>query len=389
MGVRSEVGRVPGLDGMRGIAVLWVILFHYRVLGDATQDPWIAALGRVPLLDGVIRNGYLGVDLFFLISGFLLTLPWFVHAAAGRPPPPAREFYVRRVRRIVPAYYVQLALLFLLFVPALRGWDYWRHDLYVILWNVAAHAGFLHTTSPLTSGSLAANGALWTLAVEAQYYLLLPLAAPLFVRAPALTALAALAAAVLWQVGARHDLDALVALQVRLGAHWGWPESIVRHLLLTQLPSYLGHFALGTLLGRAWLLWRDQPPAMLRWMPAAAAIAFGVLVYVSTVGRGFAGEQVWLVTTAVLGILLLAAALARSRHARAALDRGPLAFLGRVSYSAYLYHLPLLLIGNQHAQGVQGYARLPLYLAIVLAAAWVSWRVVEQRFISRERGIRP
>ena len=135
MGVRGEVGSIPTLDGVRGIAVLWVIAFHYAALRPLDSDPWLGAIAAVPLLNAVVRGGYLGVDLFFLLSGFLLSLPWLLRADAGRPPPDLRDYYVRRVRRIVPAYYVQLLLLFLLFIPLLRGWDYWKRDLYVILWN--------------------------------------------------------------------------------------------------------------------------------------------------------------------------------------------------------------------------------------------------------------
>ncbi len=381
MGVRAEAGTVPSLDGLRGIAVLWVILFHYTALGDATRDAWIQAIGAVPLVDALVRNGYLGVDLFFLISGFLLTLPWFVHAAAGRAAPAAREFYARRVRRIVPAYYLQLALLFLLFIPLLRGWDYWKRDLYVILWNGVAHAGFLHLTSPLTSGTLAVNGALWTLAIEAQYYLLLPLAAPLLVRAPVRVTLVAFALAAAWQALARHGFDAWIAQQMRWGAHWRWTEETVRHLQLTQLPSYLGHFALGSALGLAWLRWRDEPGRLRPWLPLAAVCALAMLLLAVSTREAIVGEQTWLVTTLALGTLLLAAALG-GRVARALLDRGPLAFVGRVSYSAYLYHLPLLLLWKAYAPGLES-ASFPLYLAAVLAVSWLSWRFVEQRFMRR------
>lgn len=383
--MRAAVGRIPALDGVRGVAVLWVILFHYAALGDAGRDPWLAAINAVPLVDAVVRNGYLGVDLFFLISGFLLVLPWFVRREADLAPPSARDFYLRRVRRIVPAYYVHLALLFLLFVPLLRGWDYWRHDLYVIAWNGVAHAGFLHTTSALTSGTLGVNGALWTLAVEAHYYLLLPLLAPLFVRAPATTAVGAFAIAALWQAGARHDLDRLVALQMRLGEHWGWPESIVRHLLLTQLPGYLGHFALGTVLGRIWLLWRNEERRMLRWLPVPALLALALLLHAVGTREAILGEQTWVATTLALGTLLLAASLGRGPISRALLDRGPLAFVGRVSYSAYLYHLPLLFLWHHYALPAPAYLAAPLYLAGVLMVAWLSWRLVESRFYFRER----
>lgn len=386
MGVRAEAGSVPSLDGMRGIAVLWVVMFHYVAVGDASRDPWIQAIGAVPLVDAVVRNGYLGVDLFFLISGFLLALPWFVHAAAGEEPPAARDFYLRRVRRIVPAYYVQLALLFVLLIPLLRGWDYWKRDLYVILWNAVAHAGFLQLTSPLTSGTLAVNGALWTLAIEAQYYLLLPLLAPLLARAPIRAVAAAFAIAIAWQWQARHGFDAWIAQQMRWGAHWRWTEETVRHLQLTQLPSYLGHFALGSLLGLAWLRWRDRVARLRPWLALAAAGAFALLLLAVSTREAIAGEQTWIVTTLALGTLLLAAACG-GPMARALLDRGPLAFVGRVSYSAYLYHLPLLLLWNARSPWQATAASAPAYLAVMLLAAWLSWRFVEQPFIRRGNAI--
>lgn len=382
MGVRAEAGSIPPLDGLRGIAVLWVIAFHYCALRDAAGDPWVEALRAWPLVEAVLRNGYLGVDLFFLISGFLLTLPWLLRVRAGETAPATLPFYRRRLRRIVPAYYLQMVLLFVLVLPLLRGADYWRRDLYVLAWNGVAHAGFIHNTSPLTSGSMAVNGALWTLAVEAQFYLLLPLLAPLFVRASALATFAAFALALAWQWGARHDLEPIIGAYLAAGTHWAWPESVIRGLLLTQLPSYLGHFALGSLLGRAWLAWRErertprQRDALITMGAVAAATLVGLL------GSRVAvwGEQTWLLTTIALGALLLAAALGTGFLASAVLGRGPLAFAGRVSYSAYLYHLPVLLVFIHFWNGPHA-VMLPTYLAIVTLVAWLSWRFVEQPFL--------
>jgi peptidoglycan/LPS O-acetylase OafA/YrhL len=380
MGVRSEVGFIPPLDGMRGVAVLWVMLFHFAALAAARGDPWIEAMGTIPILDAVIRNGYLGVDLFFLISGFLLTLPWFLHARAGDAAPRARAFYLRRVRRIVPAYYLQLLVLFAIVLPLLLGIDYWKHDLYVILYNAFAHAAFVHNLSPLSSASMSVNGALWTLAVEAQYYLFLPLLAPLFVRAPVIATIAAFIAATLWQLASRHGFDALVAWQMAMGAHWKWPESTVRHLLVTQLPAYLGHFALGTLLGRAWLAWRDRSlgDRSFPYLFAAGAAALAALLRYLGSGVAVWGDYTWLLSTLCLGALLFAAAAGKGPVARALLTRGPLAFLGRISYSAYLYHLLVLAVLLKHADAFPRIAVFPIFLAATVALSWLSWRFIEQ-----------
>jgi peptidoglycan/LPS O-acetylase OafA/YrhL len=306
-GTRPEIGYIAPIDGLRGVAVLLVILFHYVVLREVVHDDrWIAAIASVEAVNRIVHHGYLGVDLFFVISGFLLALPWFVRAREGRPAPSVAGFYRRRLRRIVPAYYVQLAALFALVLPLLHGWAYWRSDLYVYALNAVMHAAFLQNLTALTSASMGVNGALWSLAVEAQFYLLLPWLAPLFVRRPALLLLAAMAISL------------------------GWRLAVASDFLRAQLPAYLGHFALGIVMGRAWLEGRAPRSAPAR------------------------------IASRILG-------------------RGPLPFAGRISYSAYLYHLPLLYLWNRFAP-LPATLSLPLYLAALLGLSWLSWRHIEQRF---------
>ena len=378
---RERSGYIPEIEGLRGIAMLWVVLFHYVVVRDAAfADPWIEAFTAVAPINIVVRNGYLGVDLFFLISGFLLTLPWFAQAR-NHQAPSAMDFYRRRFARIAPAYYVQLVVLFACVLPLLKGLSYWRSDLYVLLANAVAHGFFLHNTTPLTSGSLAINGALWTLAVEAQYYLLVPLLAPLFLRAPAASLAGAFACAIAWQLAARHGLDALVHFQMRLGTPWGWSEAVVRQLLLTQLPSYFAHFALGILAGRTWIAWQADPPSrtMRTAIPAAALASLGILYIVYGHLGPVLGEASWIVSPLALGTVFFALA-ARRPGSSAVLASAPLRFVGRVSYSGYLYHLLLLALWNAFLPRSLGWISLPLYLTALLVISWISWRYVEEPF---------
>ena len=81
--------------------------------------------------------------------------------------PPARAFYGRRLRRILPAYYVQLAFLFLVCLPLLRDFSFSAGERGYYAYNLVAHALMLHYTTPVSSGSMGLNGGLWTLAVEA------------------------------------------------------------------------------------------------------------------------------------------------------------------------------------------------------------------------------
>jgi len=377
-GVRDEIGHIAGIDGLRGIAVLWVALFHFTVLrpADATTQALLQAPGGA-----LAAHGYLGVDLFFLVSGFLLAMPWFSHEAAGLARPSPARFYARRFWRIVPAYYVQLVVLFGVVLPLLHGATFWRSDLWVYLYNLVAHALFLHNTTPLSSGSMQVNGALWTLAVEAQFYAILPLAMPLVVRAPRLACAGCMAIAVAWRIAAQVDLAPLVSLEMQMGRPWGWPEPVVRYLLAHQLPSYLGHFALGILLGRAWLAGGlARVPAFT--LDVAAACAIVALDLFLAAGRSVVGELAWAVPMLAVAVPLAAAARAGTWTSRL-LSRGPLAFVGRVSYSMYLYHLPLLLL-LAPILPARSLLALPAYLAAAITVAFVSWRYVEQPWL---RGI--
>ena len=380
-GVRSQVGFIAPVEGLRGVAVLLVVIFHFAMALDARfADPWLAAIDGTLFTRVVVRNGMLGVDLFFLITGFLLVLPWIRQRAEGGPMPSVRGFYGRRVQRILPAYYVQLLVLFFVFVPLLRGLEFWRFNPVYMAENLSAHIFLVHYFSPVTSASVSVNGSLWSLALEAQFYLLLPLLAPVFARAPLRTAAALLACAVGWRWAATSHMDAWVAAIRAVEPRWNISEATARHLLYTQLPGYLGHFAAGMLAARAWYSWRDRPrTALTEWAWwAISLVAAGALWGLHSPGGWILGQATWIVALACLALLFLALVTGSMRAANRVLSTGPLAFVGRVSYSVYLYHLPLLLLVNAFAPGVTGsWLVLPFYLAGVLAVAWLSYRYVE------------
>ena len=381
-GVQAEVGHIAPIEGLRGVAVLGVIAFHYWVLRNGFDDPWIAFVNAWQPLKVVVAHGSLGVDLFFLVTGFLLTLPWLRHALEGRPAPSTRDFYVRRVRRIVPAYYVQLAVLFGVFVPVILGTDFWMRNLGFLAYNIPAHLTFMHYTTPISSASLTLNGALWTLALEFQYYLLLPLFAPAFVRAPWRTALFFVALAIAWRWLCAHDLRWLVDFEMRLGAPWKLDEPTIRHLLATQLPGYLAHFAIGIVVGRAWLLGRAPRGRMASVCSLAIAAAALYVVYaVHTSMQNLLGEFTWLVVPAGFGVAMFTLLAGAPGAGRVLLANKTLLFFGRLSYSAYLYHLPLLLAWNLHAPRDLGWAGFPAWLALVTVVAWLSFRFVELPFM--------
>jgi peptidoglycan/LPS O-acetylase OafA/YrhL len=142
--------RLPGLDLLRAIAISWVMLYHLAVLGLITDDAWI------------VRFGWMGVDLFFVLSGFLIAGQLFRPLARGQRPS-LRRFFARRLMRTLPAYWVVLAIYLL--VPALRETPHLQP-----VWV------FLSFTQNLILGHQAnAFSHAWSLSVEEQFYLALPL----------------------------------------------------------------------------------------------------------------------------------------------------------------------------------------------------------------------
>jgi len=154
------------LDGLRGVAILLVLFLHF-IIGQGVPAPSV-------LVDwwfiGIVRAGWMGVDLFFVLSGFLIT-GILLDTKGSRHY--FRQFYTRRVLRIFPLYYGSLVL-FLILLPTLFPDDQVLHDLHAdavwfwtYLYNVkVAAAGFTPSS---------ALGHFWSLAVEEQFYLIWPI----------------------------------------------------------------------------------------------------------------------------------------------------------------------------------------------------------------------
>lgn len=383
--VRSEVGNIAAIEGLRGIAVLWVLLFHYLSIREGKfADPFIALVNSANVTRIVGHHGFLGVDLFFLITGFLLTLPWFKHALEHRPAPSAREFYWRRARRILPAYYVQLAVLFFICVPLLHA-ALWTQATRYTASNLLLHIGFLHYTTPYSSASLSINGPLWTLALEMQYYLLLPLIALAFVRRPYATAVLMILLTAAWRVLAAFDLDPLIAIYEDIGRRWDVPETALRQLATTQLPGYLGHFALGILCGRAWLLTRAHRMKVTEAGLLAALFAGSLLGLYALLANAYPvqGERTWLLVPALMALAMWASVSMRPTWGTRILGFSPLALVGRISYSMYLYHLPALLLFNKYAPADLGIAAFPSYFVGIIAVSTLSFHYIERPFMQR------
>lgn len=359
---------LQGLEVLRGVAALSVVFHHMWSVGTMPRFPgyWI--------FEGF---GTWGVDLFFLLSGYLLADAFWTGERAGR----LRRFYVRRAFRIAPAYYVNLAVLFLFFAV--------HEQLFSSagLKQVGANLTFTHYLWPDTSSSLNVNGALWTLTLEMMLYLLMPFLA--------------------WFTKITRGLGALLLIFVGLGYRLyvalagagleriyfdeGFPTAIARLFLARQFLGILPLFALG--IGLKWLVfryglrWRWAPP---RFVPVSVVLLVlllpSVLFLVFIERSSFYTHWVWFTMFDLALGVLLAPALLFAAHPVETV--GPIdsaaVWIGERSYGLYLWHFPIIL--TVYGRGPFLFppdvdpwlAKVVLVLGLSLVAAAVSWVAIER-----------
>jgi peptidoglycan/LPS O-acetylase OafA/YrhL len=336
---RTVTGYRPDIDGLRGIAVLAVVLYHWDIPG--------------------IGDGLYGVDIFFVISGYLITQLLLAESAIG--PISVRAFYVRRLRRIAPALFVVVLATSAAFWCIAPPFDIERLGA-TLLASVAmvANLFFLGTTGDYFAPAAQNNPLLhlWSLAVEEQFYLVLPWLLVVGGKWPrgrlkwVLALLCVLSFACALALGARSR-----------AATFYFPGSRAWELLL------------GGLLALPWS--SAKPP---RWMLHLAG-ALGVVL----VGLSIKGSAITLLPAgagplaACVGAALVIASGAGQRSAIAqALSFRPLVGVGLISYSLYLWHWPLLVAYRTAFPLDRSGDHAVLAATFLLAAA--SWHFVERPF---------
>jgi peptidoglycan/LPS O-acetylase OafA/YrhL len=367
---------------LRAVAFLSVFVGHYAVV-----------VCKWPILGW----GWAGVDVFFVLSGFLIT--GILYDTLDRPDF-FRNFYIRRTLRIFPLFY-GFWLVMLLLTPVLRiAWN--RYDLAMALYlgnffRAGGMSGF-HADPGLLMSLLGARqghhlqfeiGPLWSLCVEEQFYLVWPavvwavrsrrkllviclavIAAEPFVRELYwhFWHSAAQAGAIYFNTFTRVDtllVGAAVALWLR-GPHAS--EAVVRRVAYALTAVPLPVLAL--------LIYRTHPAPMANWICNQVVVTVGfTLVALFSAG------------------LLLLAAMSGTWLGRA-LQLRPLTYLGRISYGLYFFHaLPIYILMNLGLTGLQrDHFRLffvPLAFAYAFTAAWLSFRYVESPFLRLKERMAP
>lgn len=331
----------PELEGLRGVAVALVVLYHAGLLG--------------------VRGGFVGVDVFYVLSGFFITaLLLREHAATGRVSLAA--FYARRMRRLLPAADLTILATVVaswLILPPLRFPDVGR--------DAAAAALYVSNIrfAQFATDYLHAGGApspflhFWSLGVEEQFYALWPL----------------VLIALLFVGGGRRAIAAVAGGLVAASFACSiWLTSYSQPWAFFNLPARAWELGLGALLAVAPArAWRSHPlQQLLGWSGLGLVVAAGFVLSADTAFPGYAAAM-----PAVGGALVIAGGMPSRFGVARILAARPLRAIGRWSYSLYLWHWPLITLaaaalGHAPSTGVR--------IAVVAAAVAVSaasYRLVE------------
>ncbi|QIO88471.1 acyltransferase [Stenotrophomonas rhizophila] len=319
---------VAGLDGLRAIAMLVVLAFHARVSG--------------------MEGGYLSVDLFFVLSGYLITrILAEQHSVTGRIA--LGDFYVRRLRRLYPALLFFLAA-YLVFAPlAFPKMEHHVRDAAVAAVYLSDY-GFAFWRIPWLLQHT------WSLSVEEHFYLAWPIALILILKLPER-----------WHVRTILGLAIVATL-------WRW------HITFTvdqwQQPYYRFDTRLsGLLLGSAVGIWRPKVPRLAPFV----GVAMLLVAMSMAIAKHPAGLRQWM-TAAEVGSILLVLSADRISF----LAWSPLVWIGKLSYGIYLWHYPFVYWLRRH--DVIGWEAFALAGSGAVLCAAISYYTVEAWAKARRSG---
>jgi len=364
----KRMPHIKALDGVRGLAIALVLLVHLLM---SNNQPTGSAL--IDLFLKVRNAGWVGVDLFFALSGFLITGILFDSLGSEHY---FRNFYVRRVLRIFPLYYGVLLILFLVFRPT---WQDGR-QLYVLLLYLQNTPFWWHGSQ--SAGIKDLTGHLWSLAAEEQFYFVWPL--------------------IVYWVRDRRRL-----LWIALGLALMAPIS--RMVMLAHGATFEATYKMticrsDSLLAGAWLALAIRGPRKQAVLRAAAPLfwaSFLACLAIAWKTGSFHWQENRTVNTigysllAVCGTSLIAMVLRPESSVASVMMARPLRWLGKYSYGIYVVHM---MVGGFYANFLHHHihSKIALHVAvpvcnllITLPLVWLSFRFYEQPFLRLKRYFGP
>jgi peptidoglycan/LPS O-acetylase OafA/YrhL len=377
--------RLSGLDFLRAVACLMVIMHHLM----QRLDPG-ALTGTFAAVYPTLLMGAFGVAVFFLLSGFLLTRPFWLAYDAGAPMPSLKLYALRRAARIVPGYYAALL------VGAALGLFWFREAVSpALMLRFATGLLFLGELHPATMFPINLDGPLWSIGFEVFSYAALPLVLlalfglgrrrdPAAGRIVFLCAvlLALLVHALIIMAPAPHLTGMWANGLARLGEQWFPAYNPVGFFVV---------FAMGGLTAGLSVWWKGR-----HWLADLVVVA-ALVVAVAVMHRAGARLQPeaygWLAIPYAFPWfqLAVAAALLAFPHTRllpAIADSAPVVFLARISFGVYIWHMLIIVSLNKLlAPGIHldGMRDIPVWgaislliLVLALIAGTFSWYLIER-----------
>ena len=336
----------------------------------------VASIDVTPL----VTVGWVGVAVFFVLSGFLITVHLIERRASGGVLETYPAYLRDRLLRVVPAYWAQIAILFAVGWIAAGSIPAWAS-------TIPAHLAFLQNFRMGTHSAI--NGVFWSLPVEFMFYLVAPFVVALAWRPRATMTTVAVRAALVVAVG----IAIAVAWRGFCLRHWGTDVPTLFWASATHLPGHTDQFALGMAAALLFTAAGSRSPgARVSDALLAAGLAglVGSMYLLDVRVEDYWKDSVlfhgWLTLAASAIALMVVGVAGRGPLARSIFETRIVLWLGTVSYSVYLWHW---VIGPPIAASLGASGRLvfgPVALAAILAAAAASYYFVERPFLRMKRG---
>ena len=329
----------PEIDGLRAIAVLAVIFFHSGI--------------------NIIQGGFIGVDIFFIISGYLITNIIITSLENGQFS--FIGFYIRRIKRLFPA------VLFMTFVVLVLGWFFLTADKYVDLSKSAfcsnlfmANVWFWKNTGYFdASAKIRLLLHMWSLSIEEQFYLFFPMLMCFSYR-------------IKHMKGVKFTLFAILIISLSINfLLFGEKFSFY------NLPSRAWEFSIGGLLGIFQFPIKNKKYFLnIVSLVGVVGIAYGLI----TISK-YDYYPGYLSLFPTVGTALIICSSYSQNNITKILSSKPLQFIGKISYSAYLWHWPLIVFYRIYINQRRFYIYETAFLVIIsLFFGYLSWRFIENRY---------